>query len=368
MNIVEKNGQPSMEEILASIRRIIADEPHGASPIIDLRGVARPQNFIAGHDDQNDFELPAIFRPQPAVEKPAPLFGRLTDALRNASGSAVAEFKHLRNGADGASEPYSSPVAPASADEWQPERGAEIPDPALSSLAAARHEHVHNEPAPLPHVTAAAAGLEPAPSAPVAAAGPSGWRPHATPAQTSASEGEVKRVMVPFRDTRMVMMGSHAPATPDAPRPAIIAHEVPPAAAPAVAEAAAVPVFTAPTLDFSQIIPGQDEAVAVEHVAEVQPAMAYAAPMQFVPVPAAALPPVVETPVVVTPLVHAPPRSEPARHDPHSQPVDSIENATADLLRPMLRQWLAENMPRMVEKALYIEVAESVKGQRKGSE
>jgi hypothetical protein len=31
----------------------------------------------------------------------------------------------------------------------------------------------------------------------------------------------------------------------------------------------------------------------------------------------------------------------------------------------MLRQWLAENMPRMVEKALHIEVAESVKSTKK---
>jgi hypothetical protein len=31
----------------------------------------------------------------------------------------------------------------------------------------------------------------------------------------------------------------------------------------------------------------------------------------------------------------------------------------------MLRQWLADNMPRMVEKALHIEIAESVKAPRK---
>jgi hypothetical protein len=44
--------------------------------------------------------------------------------------------------------------------------------------------------------------------------------------------------------------------------------------------------------------------------------------------------------------------------------MGSVEDATADLLRPMLRQWLAENMPRMVEKALHIELAESVKSSR----
>jgi cell pole-organizing protein PopZ len=42
-----------------------------------------------------------------------------------------------------------------------------------------------------------------------------------------------------------------------------------------------------------------------------------------------------------------------------------MEDTTADLLRPMLRQWLADNMPRMVEKALHIEIAESVKSPKK---
>ncbi len=43
-------------------------------------------------------------------------------------------------------------------------------------------------------------------------------------------------------------------------------------------------------------------------------------------------------------------------------PVRSLDDTVADLLRPMLRQWLSENMPRIVEKALRIEVAESVRG------
>ncbi len=45
----------------------------------------------------------------------------------------------------------------------------------------------------------------------------------------------------------------------------------------------------------------------------------------------------------------------------------SIEDATAELLRPMLRQWLTDNMPRMVEKALHIEVASSVNVPKKPS-
>ena len=41
--------------------------------------------------------------------------------------------------------------------------------------------------------------------------------------------------------------------------------------------------------------------------------------------------------------------------------VRTVEDIVAELLRPMLREWLAENMPRMVEKALRIELAEGVK-------
>lgn len=41
--------------------------------------------------------------------------------------------------------------------------------------------------------------------------------------------------------------------------------------------------------------------------------------------------------------------------------VRTVEDIVAELLRPMLREWLAENMPRMVEKALRIELAEGLK-------
>lgn len=41
--------------------------------------------------------------------------------------------------------------------------------------------------------------------------------------------------------------------------------------------------------------------------------------------------------------------------------VRSVEDLVAELLRPMLRQWLDENMPRIVEKALRIELANGLK-------
>ncbi len=39
----------------------------------------------------------------------------------------------------------------------------------------------------------------------------------------------------------------------------------------------------------------------------------------------------------------------------------TLDDAFAEMMRPMLRQWLAENMPRIVEAALRAEVSGSVK-------
>jgi cell pole-organizing protein PopZ len=42
--------------------------------------------------------------------------------------------------------------------------------------------------------------------------------------------------------------------------------------------------------------------------------------------------------------------------------VPELDGAAAELLRPMLRQWLAENMPRIVEAALRSEITKGGKG------
>lgn len=47
------------------------------------------------------------------------------------------------------------------------------------------------------------------------------------------------------------------------------------------------------------------------------------------------------------------------------EPETGLDDTVAELLRPMLRQWLADNMPRIVEKALRIELAHSLKHDRR---
>src|SRR5690606_28437209 len=65
MNMTEKNGQPSMEEILASIRRIIAEEPTSHSRDGELRGTPIMLKGDGALDDASEFDLPAIFRSSP---------------------------------------------------------------------------------------------------------------------------------------------------------------------------------------------------------------------------------------------------------------------------------------------------------------
>ncbi len=41
---------------------------------------------------------------------------------------------------------------------------------------------------------------------------------------------------------------------------------------------------------------------------------------------------------------------------PQGAPVRTLEDAVADMLRPMLQKWVADNMPRIMERALRTEV------------
>ena len=43
----------------------------------------------------------------------------------------------------------------------------------------------------------------------------------------------------------------------------------------------------------------------------------------------------------------------------------SMEDTVAELLRPMLRNWLAENMPKIVERALRKEIDDSFHSEHK---
>jgi hypothetical protein len=330
-------GQPSVDEILASIRASIAeeDQPRTAPVRSDKFKV---QQADAVNGESHEFDLPNIFKPslQSAPEKHTKLFGRLADALLGAN-------------AEGTSEIGSS-------------RRIDLDAPPI------------NEPIVTPAAAAPAPVAQPSTSAPApAAAAPS------TPAEN------VQRVMAPFRDTRMSRLGGAAP-TPSAPvTPAPIA------ASPAPSPVSPAPV--APVVAPDPLAKGQWARPEPEKAAPVQPpssdwnrgndfgtfaperpaqgmngsahgafnghhhetpamnggAPEWQRPAYNPPAPPPAPPQLARPPVATPPEV----RPEPPR--------GGVEDAAAQLLRPMLRQWLSENMPKIVESALRSEAADSVR-------
>jgi hypothetical protein len=319
MNMTEKNGQPSMEEILASIRRIIAEEPSTPSNG-ELRGTPIMLKGDGVLEDAGDFDLPAIFRASPPAptERSTPLLGRLTDAIRSAT-TAQPESRGYVNGSNGVNGKGDDSGS-------EPADGAShLADPAYSGLSSLKPMRSgHGEPFPTE-------SLRPAGSHTAYETGSSGG--HEASLRAAASGGppqEPKRVMAPFKDTHFLHI---TPASEgSAPQSGGPSQQAAPLGG-------AVQPNGAST-DFSSIIPAQFDRA------------------QLLPSPAAPPPLASQGPPPPLPF-NDPPRGDVA------EGTGTIEDTTADLLRPMLRQWLADNMPRMVEKALHIEIAESVKGPKK---
>ncbi len=347
MNMTEKNGQPSMEEILASIRRIIAEEPPAGQQVIELKPAkASPALAESALDDHAEFELPSIFRPIPAAqEKHTPLLGRLTDAIRGAAGSS-SEARVARAVEEGT----------VVAGDLAPHRGDFPGYPTLSTLKAHAAEPAHGDGRPangsaIEHARPGSPSSEPK-------AGPAkdeqtSWKFGRAAPPPPAVEEEIKRVMAPFKDTRFrTMAPSPSPQGTAAPMP-----PVPPAA----------PAEPVRKVDFGSIVPAYLDLTrpGADRAPDFPPPVD-----TFAPLPAH--PP---TPGYSDPAHSWPPAGaeESAPYQPPGPlaplagagPTGTIEDTTAELLRPMLRQWLADNMPRMVEKALHIEVAESVKTGKK---
>jgi len=392
MDITEKNGQPSMEEILASIRRIIAEEPSGPPPGIEIAPKALALQRETAFDEPSDFDLPSIFRtPAPVPEKPA-LFGRLTDAIRGATSPALEpkspRIESPRMGDELSAADHSDPT-------MGPGRNGQPPVqyPALSTLKTARPDHPTTDARP-PETPPGGEPPRAAPPAPAntAPAGSAftGWfaRPAAPP--PAAIQEEIKRVMTPFKDTRFKQMAhgeeDAASETHSAPAPQ------PPAAQPLVAQPP-----EQSRVDFTSIIPARMDVPGIPAVEEYRwppqgtlpsetsfgtpprpdhPAFPseppHYQPDPIAPMPQSPLAPGYYDPAIAGRLPAAPQdeqvvqfRREAPATTGQSPPTGTIEDTTAELLRPMLRAWLADNMPRMVEKALHIEVAESVRPGRK---
>lgn len=242
MTIINGANNHSVEDILASIRTSIAEESGPARFVageIQMPAYSATRREAQQTEEASEFELPAIFKPgyHPAPEKPR-LLGRLSDALKS---TAPGEQGRLRT------------VIP-----FDPSAGGRIAD--------AQSQSPSQSPSP-----ATAAAFRPVNNSPPAAA-------------PAAGEGEPKRVMPTFFDTRVAKLGELTRQAYEPPKPV---------------EPAPQPVQQTPVHRQPPTLPGGS---LVQHTTE------------------------------------------------------AVDDAAAQLLRPMLRQWLQENMPKIVEKALLSEV------------
>lgn len=386
MELTEKNGHASIEEILASVRRIIAEEPGQSAPVIDL---GKPAQYPRGDgllDDPSDFDLPSMFKTQPAVtanEKPAPLFGRLSEAIRAASTGNGQNGDRAEQALSTLKLHRVEATDSASASHFLLSTFHEATAPRVEDLAAGAA--MSTAATVQPAVTAVEVAAEPVlastPSDPVAK--PAQAEPAPLVSSHSVSppaSPQVPRQMAAFKDTRFRGMGSS---------PAPIAAPMQPAASPfedaataALVQASAAPIEmptpAAIETDTLPVLVAGDPAHAADDFVAVEAPQALAAAI-VASYPALGTDPAPAEPLLAEPssaVAHQAALPVPPQHVPPPVPVVEppsstnaaaapIEDSTADLLRPMLRQWLAENMPRMVEKALHIEVAESGKTTKK---
>ena len=330
MSRTDTTQDSSMEEILASIRRIISED---AGPAAFAAEPARKPTAAASPPpvrpvDFGQLPIPAFsatVRPAAVVTPGAPPFA-VAAQLAPVPPAATDDDDILDLDASYAAvtrRPSAEAAAPAPTLALVREAivtGPAIPASALVD-AAPLDELLQPDPDPMPEPLAAAPEPE---AAPVLASPPS----VPEPVQAAALD-----ISEPVRAESAVVAGPPA-AEISAPvlvlaEPVVAAETAPPAYTSAMATILVEPLAAALPVDLT---PAAAMAEAVAHRA---------------PEIAAALAAAEVAPVVAAPAVIAPP---PIAAAPVA--ARTMEDMVAEMLRPMLRDWLDSNMPRIIEKTL----------------
>jgi len=173
---IGRNNQPSTEELLASIRRIVAESQIAPSNTTDIEREAAPVP-LAIDSEADDFELPAMFRKEKenALAREAGFVERLTQAIRGEPAQAQDLVGPLPTGANAPLEGTSSSALAMLADMPHGSRAENA-----SGTSAVRERDGDSVSA---ESLSVAEPVLPAPS------------------------GEMRRVMAPCKDTLMARMG-----------------------------------------------------------------------------------------------------------------------------------------------------------------
>ncbi len=431
MQKVDRAGEPTMEEILASIRQIIAEEPANGRPLIPTPSPSLPAATPSASGSVGQAAAapvtPSVAAPNSAAKpveasRPAqafttgPALGSAGESAKSTpANSPIAALGRL--GGDlpfplrplGEARPNATttpaaasakPTATASApggdglaQRTMPasDFGMFVPRRLEEALAQGdRGDQSVGKPfVAEPRQAAPSAGV-PAPGpTQVPAASPTSGQPASRLAADIAALApkplkQPGDVLPPTGGPSPVASGAPGPgglngtpapkpsAAPAAPEFAVVR----PAPQPVTPPVAATPAPSQPPapapVAAEPVKPVASE--AAKPIAAAKPAAAApaAVPSAPVPAPTAASAAAVASKAVVTlagvaEAMKAAPAGGPATPAAtdltpvKDAPVKTLEDAVVDLLRPMLRNWLDENMPRIVEKALRIEVAEQLK-------
>ena len=465
MTKADPAGEPSMEDILASIRKIIAEEPPGSRPAPEPRAAiaAAPQpfrpfaresepqaplapepylrpngrtepfqpfpaasipDFAPGVRSELEFAPEQKIAPAPARQAASPQIPSVDDQLSDLLGAApqpepaaAAPAAHSVSASPGfIARMTSAPVAPVALQQLpEPEQvqSHSLPESPPEAAVAAPAD-------PRPGFTVSRAGYVPGAEPDVPVRDPYnfdlGPSPFATknqlaepvlPAAENLSFEAARKTtaadlgaFVPVRnlDSGHVPIQSPAPLAREVSTPPI-ERAVQPAAAPveavAVETIAAAPVVEAapavtalpeaepalatahaPVMTLETLLPPVSaQAAGIRVVSEAQSIVAPPAAeiaVEPVPVrheaPAASAP---EVPVTAVAIFETNPEVASETHGPAEAAVETfpveaqsaeatrtMEDTVAELLRPMLKSWLSENMPKIVERALRKELAE----------
>jgi cell pole-organizing protein PopZ len=387
-------SEPSMEDILASIRKMISDDRSGPRPLPDQMTRTPFPDATAPAETSGRWENRADTASTQAA-RPGSSHGSLSEAIKAAAQPRTLEERIsdlLEKGVAASAEPLASlgsRTRPAATPEpAAPSRTAAPAEPSASSSAGAA----------LPFGTRASA---PDRTQPSSVASPTSVAPAKAVPSAPEPKADAQRVIaMPSRYPAVAAAGPSGSAT----NGTTLNGQVHGAAGSFGSRGATQPVRPTPTVseDVARTKEQDPSSVARAdargaHISEPAPAEVVKAALSEAPLSPAPAGPSEELVDAMVELVRREPSSlsvftsgaafiggvsekgvgvekSVAAHKKGqstvpapqaSQADDSVpelDGAAAELLRPMLRQWLAENMPRIVEAALRSEITSGGKG------
>jgi cell pole-organizing protein PopZ len=396
----DKTAEPSMDEILSSIRKIITEDST-SRPSPTASAVPLPPAMKADFGSPSSLPPP----PRPPVLKPP----AVDDVLDELSKDVKAMRATLPSAPPlpPAAPPLSKPPLPGNSDAnvplWQSPRASEpssaVPPGSAAERAASRpafgmrdaDAEIKAPPVLEKRSAGDLGGIVPSRmDASPSAAPKADLLPHervadpefgrvAKPETTGAGATPPLAGRTPptLGAATGQMNGNHFSASsasatqPEAPRSSPIASDAPAKPINATPTATTTTPGTAAAAASSSALPpasnASDALASPGKAVDTGPAKS-ASPATLAPTPNASVtapkPPAAETPAArpSPPTNGAPAQARPAASPGSTSPASrTMEETVVELLRPMLRQWLDANMPRIVEKSLKAELADPSK-------